>query len=248
MENRKLGKILWYDHKKGFGLIKCEEGNVFIHHSNINVKISDKKYLYEDEIVEFRIEYDEKNGKMIAKELCGKNNEKLRMEIEGKEDQSIKKKKNKKVRNTVNFNPTKKPPTMRVISTYSEINKIKFTTRDAILMPPNLFCEENDLSIYNKLLNEIRSINEGDNIWKLWHVDTHYIADDHLKWKEKCPTFKSIIEKIKSHFNMKVNATRFNYYKNDNEWKPYHFDAAALDERKLRSQNFTVGWVEQHEI
>ena len=40
---------------------------------------------------------------------------------------------------------------------------------------------------------------------------------------------------------MEVKATRFNWYKNKSEWKPYHHDAAAVDPRKMDSQNFTVG-------
>ena len=39
---------------------------------------------------------------------------------------------------------------------------------------------------------------------------------------------------------MSVKATRFNLYKDNSDWKPYHRDAAAIDERKARTQNITV--------
>jgi hypothetical protein len=34
---------------------------------------------------------------------------------------------------------------------------------------------------------------------------------------------------------------RFNWYRDLKEWKPYHHDAAAVDPRKAKTQNFTVG-------
>ena len=35
-------------------------------------------------------------------------------------------------------------------------------------------------------------------------------------------------------------ATRFNWYRNTSEWKPFHHDAAAMKPDKARTQNFTV--------
>ena len=99
----------------------------------------------------------------------------------------------------------------------------------------------NDKTIYNKLLEEIKLTGEKD-IWKLWHGDNHMIADDRRHgWKQKCPTFNMVIEKMKTFFDMDVKATRFNLYKDNTEWKPYHHDAAAIDQRKAKTQNFTVG-------
>lgn len=74
-----------------------------------------------------------------------------------------------------------------------------------------------------------------------WHGDTHWIANDKTQWKRNAPSFKAVIEKIQSFFNMDVNATRFNLYDTIEEWKPYHHDAAALDPEKAKRQNITVG-------
>jgi hypothetical protein len=71
--------------------------------------------------------------------------------------------------------------------------------------------------------------------------DTHYIADDHIEWKSKCPTFTAIINKIKEYFQMDIKATRLNWYKDSTEFKPYHHDAAAVDPAKAKTQNFTLG-------
>ena len=46
---------------------------------------------------------------------------------------------------------------------------------------------------------------------------------------------------MKNFFNMDVKATRFNHYRDNTEWKPYHHDAAAIDEKKAKTQNLTVG-------
>ena len=55
---------------------------------------------------------------------------------------------------------------------------------------------------------------------------------------------KSIEEptkKIKHYFKMSATATRFNWYRDSNEWKPYHHDAAAVKPHIAKIQNFTVG-------
>jgi hypothetical protein len=40
---------------------------------------------------------------------------------------------------------------------------------------------------------------------------------------------------------MVPGSTRFNYYENSKDWKPYHHDAAALKPEKAKTQNITVG-------
>lgn len=37
-----------------------------------------------------------------------------------------------------------------------------------------------------------------------------------------------VLEKIEDFFKMDVKATRFNWYRDSNDWKPYHHDAAAV--------------------
>ena len=40
---------------------------------------------------------------------------------------------------------------------------------------------------------------------------------------------------------MDIKATRFNWYKNSDHWKPFHHDAAAIKPHIAEKQNFTVG-------
>jgi hypothetical protein len=173
-----------------------------------------------------------------------KHGDKCKFSHQYKLNQSSKPHKNKLIKkNTETFVPSHQPRDMTVC--VGDPNQVHYNkeikSRDVIIVP-NLFCYENDLSIYNKLLEEIKESGvEEKGVWKLWHGDSHLIADDHLNWKSKCPTFNMVVERLTKYFNMDVKATRFNWYRDSNEWKPYHHDAAAVDPEKAKVQNFTVG-------
>ena len=82
--------------------------------------------------------------------------------------------------------------------------------------------------------------------FKAWHGNndldgTHWIMDDKSNCKRRSILLKKIVDKIATYFNMDVHATRFNLYERGDEWKPFHFDAAAIDPEKARTQNMTVG-------
>jgi hypothetical protein len=127
-------------------------------------------------------------------------------------------------------------------------------SRDVLLVP-NLFDDYAKGELYDKLVKEILSISNQTALLKMWHGNektegTHLIADDKVRirdkdgnmksWKEQCPTFNMVIERIKSFFGMDVKATRFNWYQDESHYKPFHKDAAAVDQRKAQTQNFTV--------
>lgn len=146
--------------------------------------------------------------------------------------------------NTESYEPSHKPADMRILIEVPKSfgsTRLKVQTKDVIIVP-GLFCDDGDLTIYDKLLMEMKECGvHEDKLWKLWHGDTHLIADDHMNYKEKVHTFMSIISKIRDYFNMDIKATRFNWYRDDNEWKPFHHDASAMDTSKAKIQNFTVG-------
>jgi hypothetical protein len=145
-------------------------------------------------------------------------------------------------KNTECFNPSHLPADMRVlVANEGGLYQREVQSNDVILIP-GLFCKEDDFHIYNDLLKEMDQTGiQKDKLWKLWHGDSHLIADDSLGFKSKCPLFTSLIDKIQSYFDMDVKATRFNYYRDDSDWKPYHHDAAATKADKAKTQNFTVG-------
>jgi Zinc finger C-x8-C-x5-C-x3-H type (and similar) len=149
----------------------------------------------------------------------------------------------RKKKNTESFAPTTQPPDMRLIcvSGREPVIPAHIQSRDLIIVS-NLFGEQNDFSIYHRLMSELNSCGiPEDQLWKLWHGDSHLIADDHTKFKDRCPTFVSILDRIRTYFQMDIKATRLNVYRDQEDWKPFHHDAAAVKPDKARIQNFTVG-------
>ena len=239
--NRIQGKVIWFNEKRGFGLIQFNDQEIFAHHTEIKTNNNIFKVLYEDEIVEFDITEidDQKSGntRICAKNITGINGSKLQCEIK---NTNFYKKKHK---NTEIFEPSHKSTDMNiVISPSGQKIYSKLCNPNNITMINELFCSYDDLIIYNLLLKEIKESNiEEETIWKLWHGDTHLIADDKKDWKKSCPTFNMIINKIQQYFNMNINATRLNWYKDSSQWKPFHHDAAAVKQHIAKVQNWTVG-------
>ena len=173
---------------------------------------------------------------------------KIHLKYVDKYEEKKNKRKLLKVKNTESFEPMTKPVDMRLVIDYGKDKlKTELTDRDVLLIP-HLFGDFQEKELYNKLMDEIKNCGiPEDKLLKLWHGDTHLIADDKLKledksdWKSKMPTFNMIIERIKTFFNMDIKATRFNYYKDTSHFKPFHFDAAAMKPEKEKTQNFTIG-------
>ena len=156
-------------------------------------------------------------------------------------DYKLENNKKKIKKNTETFEPSHEIPDINIkLGDSKIINYNNDILSNDVIIIPNLFCDINSLDLYNDILNEISDL-KNDNIFKLWHGDTHFIADDKVDWKKSNKSFNKIIKKIEEYFKMDIQATRLNYYKNTNEWKPYHHDAAAIDPKKAKKQNLTVG-------
>lgn len=254
MDKKLIGKVEWFNEKKGFGVIKhldsddnCKE--YFAHHSEINVGDNVFRALYQDENVEFVHSYNQEKKKLIATNITGIEGNKLKcQDSNGKKENVMPKKNNKKrnrliKKNTESFEPDHTPPDLRlyVEDGKKDIYPRHYDERDVVLIN-NMFSEFKPNEIYDKLLEEIKTTGSEEEIWKLWHGDTHYIADDRRPgWKEKCPTFSMVVDRIAKYFEMDVKATRFNLYRDAKEWKPFHHDSAAVDPKKAKTQNLTVG-------
>lgn len=231
------GNIEWYDNKKGFGIIKpydtIEDINngVFLHYSEINLEDNNRLFIKENDEVEFEIEYDISKNKYKATNV--KCDTAIIIGTNRPQKKLIRK-------NTESFEPNHKHADMRIMVGNGSLSNYPrdIYSRDLVIIP-NFTNIDN---VYQKLLNEIKDSEvDQEGLWKLWHGDTHLIADDHLKWKSKCPTFNLVIEKISRYFSMDIKATRFNLYRDSNDWKPFHHDAAAVKEDKAKTQNFTIG-------
>lgn len=136
----------------------------------------------------------------------------------------------KKIKNTESFTPSHKEPSIRIL--FNE----NITNGNEISIHDNLFSKSGNL--FEELLDEI-----DNDVYKPWHGNTHLIADDshNINWKLESSNFEFIIKELCKHFCMTPGATRVNYYSNEEDWKPYHHDAAALKPEKAKTQNITVG-------
>ena len=142
-------------------------------------------------------------------------------------------------RNTESFTPMDRPVDMRLLTELgSKRMGMAMSARDVVLAP-NIFADFKPLEIYKKLNMEIQA-SGVDDLMQLWHGDSHYIANDRTRWKRHCPTFSMVIDRLADFFDMRVEATRLNWYKDTAQWKPFHHDAAALKEEKAQVQNLTV--------
>lgn len=136
--------------------------------------------------------------------------------------------KQKKVKNTETFVPDNTKPSIRI-----RFNEPILDSNEICIIN-SLFTKNND--IFNNILLEIDKEN-----FKLWHGDTHYIVDDKSNFGNISCIFMKIVEILSDYFKLVPSATRLNYYPKDNDWKPYHHDAAALKPEKAKVQNITVG-------
>ena len=75
---------------------------------------------------------------------------------------------------------------MRVIYTSGQEKTYnrKIASNEVILVS-DLFSKEESEGMYEKLLEEMNNTEIDDkDLWKLWHGDTHLIADDKKGWKK----------------------------------------------------------------
>ena len=107
---------------------------------------------------------------------------------------------------------------------------------------PELFGDEGDWSIYYKLVEEMRAL-QKENVkgseWISWHEGAHLVS----KAPNGSPTFEKVIDRLCEYFKIKKQSigTRFNWYRDSSDWKPFHHDSAAYNPQRARTQNITVG-------
>ncbi|CAH0480691.1 unnamed protein product [Peronospora belbahrii] len=152
-------------------------------------------------------------------------------------------------KNTESFEPMTKPVDMRItydLGCKDDKFSTPLTTRDIVLVP-NLFSDFKKGELYTKLVHELENCGiPRERLLKMWHgnnkIDgTHLIVDDHSSWKAMCRTFDFVTDRLQKFFSLDIKATRFNWYENTSQWKPFHFDAAAVKPHIAAIQNFTVG-------
>ena len=111
---------------------------------------------------------------------------------------------------------------------------------DDVVIVPELFGSEDDQSLYNKLVEEMRDIeSRGNKNAELISVnlDAHLISKDPSESK----TFNMVIDRMCEYFHIEKHGIRLNWYRDSSDWKPFHQDSAAYNEQRARNQNITVG-------
>ena len=149
-------------------------------------------------------------------------------------------------RNTESFDPvsTFERPSMRILVGSNSVTKYNRKLKhDDVVMVPELFGPEDDWNLYHKLIEEIADLQqegEEESKWISWHEGAHLISK---KPPKKSKTFNMIIDRLCEYFNIskKSAGTRFNWYTDSVDWKPFHHDSAAYNEIRAKQQNITVG-------
>ena len=150
----------------------------------------------------------------------------------------------RKRKNTISFKPDYSPPDLNVQLGFGRWPRyVNTLTENDVIMVPALFTDIfPDLNrAYDLLMKEM---NYDD--FCAWHGNneldgTHWILNDRAPCKNKGILFNKVVDRIANYFNMDVHATRYNLYEKGDEWKPYHFDAAGINQEKAKHQNITIG-------
>lgn len=162
------------------------------------------------------------------------------MNIHDPRPQEKRQKKYTKGRNSESFDPksTFSRPDMRIRieDACSYLTDLK---HDDVIIIPDFVSDD---MLYEKLLDEIQQL-QNDKIenseWISWHEGCHLI----VKSPENSKIFKSILDKMHQMFDIDPNTSsfRFNFYKDDTDWKSLHHDSAAFNPLRAKTQNITVG-------
>lgn len=135
-----------------------------------------------------------------------------------------------KGRNTESFDPvsTMVRPDIRVqIGSSQQSVYNKPIKHDDVVIVPELFGSELDWTMYHTLVQEITALQENSiqgSDWIRWHEGSHWIVQN----PNHSPTFHQIIDRLCEYFQIQRQSvgTRFNWYQDSSDWKPFHHDSA----------------------
>lgn len=138
-------------------------------------------------------------------------------------------------------------PSMR-IRIVTDITSVGRISHDDAIIIPTFFCEPDDWNMYYSLLKEMRECQareDRNSQWESWHEGAHLLT----KNPTGSATYNDVLAKICDHFAIANSdcrdgnsvGTRFNWYRDGSDWKPFHHDSAAFNIQRARQQNCTVG-------
>ena len=179
-------------------------------------------------------------------DLLPEKNDDPRIRANGQKEVKIQKSKGGG-RNTESFDPrsTLVRPAMRVVVGPNKPVYDKKLKHDDVVIVPEFFCKEDDWELYYKLVEEMREVQQQQSKeakgaeWISWHEGAHLISKNPTGSK----TYQEIQARISKYFSIENDkvGTRFNWYRDSSDWKPYHHDSAAFNPSRAKNQNITVG-------
>lgn len=161
----------------------------------------------------------------------------------GKAQRAAKGERGLKGRNSASFDPesTLVWPAMRVHVGSAEMRYSKRLSHDDVVIVPNFYCQEDDWHVYYDLIREMREAQSQDlqdSQWKSWHEGAHLLSPN----PEGSQTYRAVVSRMCQYFSITGTlGTRFNWYRDGSDWKPFHHDSAAFNVKRARNQNCTVG-------
>jgi hypothetical protein len=121
----------------------------------------------------------------------------------------------------------------KIKSNFDLVSNLNYDIKDVLykgcMYLPNLLCNTTDLTLFNKLNEEL--LNNCDKIVDWSH---HHKVDNPTDSK----TFNNIIKCLQNYFKVKVLATRLNYY-SQTDFKPFHHDSHAYSDGL--KEDITIG-------
>lgn len=143
-------------------------------------------------------------------------------------------------RNSDGFNPasTFVRPDMRILHELETTEYPRALRHDDVVVVPHF----EDCEMYQTLKDEMQTLQESGeegSEYISWHEGCHFL----IKNPQQSPSFQRIVAKICKYFDIdpKTIAVRFNFCKDDVDWKSAHHDSAAFNKSRARKQNITVG-------
>jgi len=90
--------------------------------------------------------------------------------------------------------------------------------RDDVVLVPNMFGTEDDLSVYERLVSEIAEF-PSEKANTPWHQGSQLI----VKEGNNSTTFQEIVDRVCEYFNVKKDsiATKLIWYQDSKDWQPY---------------------------
>lgn len=133
-------------------------------------------------------------------------------------------------------------PSMRVITVPTSKRYAAPVKHDDVIIVPEFFCKEDDWDTYYTLIKEMRqSQANGDRKaeWISWHEGAHLLSQN----PTGSATYTKVLERMCQYFQAaeRNRGTRFNWYRDGSDWKPFHHDSAAFNEQRAANQNCTIG-------